>query len=86
MEKKVQIAGPDGKQQPATSVDVEESTERWSELRLSDGTTLRTKIVVVGAFRVDDSYDADRNPVYIIKSHNVVAVVDAPENLKRKVH
>lgn len=82
----MQVSGPDGKQHSAVSVDVDESTERWSELRLSDGSVLRTKIVVVGAFRLDNSYDADRNPVYVIKSHNVVAVLDVPEELKQKVH
>lgn len=83
--KKIQFKGTDGKQHRATVVDVDESTERWTVLKLSDGTTLRAKIVVLSVSRIDDQFDSDRNPVYAIKSHNVLTVDEAPEELKAKV-
>ena len=69
----------------ATEVDIDESTERWSEIRLKDGTVLRAKVVVVSVARLDDQHDPDRNPVYNIKSQTIVSVVDSPDELKAKV-
>ncbi len=86
MTRKTEILGVDGKMHPVTSVDIDESIERWNEIRLSDGTVLRMKIVVVEVFRFDDQHDADRNPVYSVKSSNVLVVGEAaPQELKAKV-
>lgn len=85
MAKKVQVPGEGSELHPATEVDVLESTERWSDIRLSDGTMLRAKVVVVSAARLDDQHGPDRNPIYHIKSQTIVSVVDAPEELKAKV-
>lgn len=46
---KIKISLPDGSSVDATEVGVEETTERWSEVRLSDGTKLRVKMTVVSA-------------------------------------
>ena len=73
------------KRPEATVVDIDESTERWTELKLSDGSILRTKIVVVSAARIDNQHDSDRNPIYVINSHTIVTVVDSPENLQARV-
>ena len=85
MTRKTKVPGADGKLHPATNVDVDQSTERWSEIRLTDGTVLRAKIVVVGAARIDGQHDLDLNPVYHVKSHNIISVVEAPDELKAKV-
>ena len=85
MTRKTQVLGADGKFHPATKVDVEESTERWSEMRLTDGTVLRAKIVVVGVARLDDQHDSDLNPIYHVRSQNIISVVEAPDELKAKV-
>ena len=59
-----------------------ESTERWTEVKLSDGTTLRTKPVILGVVRVEGHYDADGNPLYALKA-NAVMTADVPEHLKK---
>ena len=84
MTKTTQTLGPDGKLHPATVVDVNESVDRWTEIRLDDGSVLRTKIVVVEVSRLNDMYDEELNPVYSVKSNTVVVVSSVPENLRAK--
>jgi hypothetical protein len=45
-----------------------EAKEAWSFYRLSDGTTLRIKPVMIGVFRADGQQTADGEPVYSMKS------------------
>ena len=65
-------------------VPVAESTERWSEYKLEDGTTLRVKHVVSSIVRLDKVYDPEKNPVYVTKGTNVAATVLVPEHLRFK--
>lgn len=62
---------------------VTESTERWSEITLEDGTVIRVKPNVVGAIRIDGQYDPEGNPIYAIKGAQMAAVVSAPANLRK---
>lgn len=64
-------------------VSVKESTERWSEVTLEDGTVLRVKPSVIGAVRMDNMYDAEGNPVYALKATQTMAIVNCPEHLKK---
>jgi hypothetical protein len=67
--------------QTVDAVDVPITTqpeERWSEYKLEDGTTLRIKFVVGSIIRVSGQYDAEGNPVYMIKG-NVVSVPIVPD-------
>ena len=84
-ERKTTVRVPGGKDAAGSLVDIIESTERYSEVRLYDGTTLRTKLVVTEVTRLDDQWDADGNPVYAIKSNNIVVVDEAAETHKKKV-
>lgn len=86
MGRKVQIPGPDGTLRDAVDVGIDESSEKWSEFKLDDGTILRAKMSIVSAARVDNDWDQDGNPSYVIKSHNIVTVVESPEKLRRKVN
>jgi hypothetical protein len=83
-EKKVKFQMP-GQAAPVDAVEVAvaESTERWSEVHLEDGTVLRLKPVVVGAIRVDGQYDQDGNPVYSLKVNQIMIVGSAPEHLRK---
>ena len=63
----------------AWDVPIEETTERWTEIKLEDGAVLRLKTVVGAVFRMDDKTDADGNPVYAIKSTNALVTVNGPE-------
>ncbi|HHT9131805.1 MAG TPA: hypothetical protein ACFYED_04895 [Candidatus Tripitaka californicus] len=67
-----------------TSIERTSSSENWSEYLLEDGSVVKMKLVVTEIVRVDGRYDSDDNPMYIVKSSNVIAV-SSPDNLKRKV-
>ena len=67
----------------AHEVNVAESTERWTEVKLEDGSVLRIKPSVVAAIRIEGSWDADGNPVYALKATNTMVVCDAPQHLKK---
>ena len=84
-ERKKSVPGSDGNLLEGTVVDVEESTERFSEVRLGDGTILKTKLTVVEVVRLDDEWDNDGNPAYVVKSANVVTVSESPPELRKKV-
>jgi len=79
-----QITGPDGNQYQTSDVEVLESTERWSEYKLSDGSTVRVKQVLTQISRVEGEHDATGNPVYMIAAQPVVSVSATDESLKRK--
>ena len=64
-------------------VGVAESTERWTEIKLEDGSVIRLKSVIVGALRVDGQYDAEGNPVYSLKVNPVMSVVSSPDHLRK---
>lgn len=75
-----------GKLVDGVEVPVEESTERWSELKLEDGTIIRVKQSVAAVIRVDGQWDMEGNPMYIIKSAPAVAIVQVDEKYRRKVN
>jgi len=68
-----------------TDVPIEESTERWSEFKLEDGTIIRIKQTIASAIRVDGQYDQEGNPVYVLKSAPAVAIVHVEEKVRRPV-
>lgn len=72
-----------GREVEALSVRFRSVREEWNEYDLEDGTTIKMKAVVSDIVRVDGHYDQEGNPVYLVKSSNVV-VVNSPDNLKRK--
>jgi hypothetical protein len=64
-------------------VSVAESTERWSEVTLEDGSVIRLKPVVIGAIRLEGQWDPEGNPMYSLKVNQVMAVSSAPEHLRK---
>lgn len=66
-------------------VAVSESTERWTEVHLEDGSVLRFKPVVVGALRLENRWDPEGNPLYSLKVNQVMVLVSAPEHLHKPV-
>lgn len=72
-----------GRQVEATSVKFKSIREEWNEYDLEDGSTVRMKTVVSDVVCIPNEYDNENNPVYIIKSSNIV-VVDSPDHLKKK--
>ena len=74
--------GPAGAVSTAQDVDVLEAKEVWSEYRLSDGTVLRIKPVMITISRVEGEHTIEGDPVYNMKSTLVTDVRD-PQELKK---
>ena len=75
---------PDGRTVNGVEVAVKESTERWSEFELEDGTKLRVKITLVGAHRATEDYDPMGLPWYAMNAVPVFSPMEVPEHLKQK--
>ncbi len=71
-----------GKEIDAVEIDFKAVKEDWNEYDLADGTKIRLKSVAVNMIRALNEYDNDGNPIYIVKSSNVLSL-SAPENLKK---
>jgi len=85
LDKKVKINFPKATYPPVdgTVIPIKESTERWSDILLEDGTTLRVKPNVLTVVRIDNKFDAEGNPVYGVKSNQVMMVADVPLQLRQ---
>lgn len=73
-----------GRDTDVTEVNIVEKDERMAEYKLEDGSTIRFIAYPTAVLRVEGQYNADGMPLYIVMNAPVTAVVDAPENLKRK--
>lgn len=80
--RKRRIAAPDGSKVDATELSFQNVREHWNEYLLDDGTIIKLKVVATEIFKIDERYDNEGNPVYVLKSRNVL-VVNTPEELKR---
>ncbi len=54
---------------------------RWNTYKLGDGSTIKVKLVVKAAKRLN-AYSDDGMPVYTVETEPVVEVVDVPEALR----
>ncbi len=79
MRRRKQVRDEKGNLVDGVVVDVRESIERFSDVYLDDGTILKTKMSVTEAVRIDEQRDADGNPIYLVKSQNLVSVYDCPK-------
>jgi len=66
----------------ALDMDFKSVKEDWNEYQINDGTIIRMKVVVTNIAKLTDKYDNDGNPIYVVKSSNVLAV-SAPEKLRK---
>ena len=84
-EKRVKIPFPTLTSPPmdGSEVGVAESTERWSEVTLEDGTVIRIKPSVMSAIRIDGQYDPEGNPAYAVKANHIVTIISTPSHLRR---
>jgi hypothetical protein len=67
----------------SVDLDFQEVEENWNTYTLSDGTTLKVKLVLRGVKRLKN-YEPDGSPIYVINTINVVRAVDIPPELKAK--
>jgi hypothetical protein len=82
--RKVSVILPTGEQGEGTEVEVDHSSERWSEFTLSDGTILRAKMTLLTSVRVDGHFDPLGNPFYSTSFAPVMTIVSVPEQLRKK--
>lgn len=69
--------------QEGTEVDFSEEEEHWNIYRLGDGTILKVRLVLQGVKRLK-KYNPDGNPIYLIRSQNIVRTINVPEKLKEQ--
>lgn len=67
---------------PVTEVGFRSSGENWNEYLTDDGTVIRVKLVATEILRLDDQFDAQGNPIYVVGSQNVI-VISAPEERRQ---
>jgi hypothetical protein len=73
---------PTGQLVDAVELSFQNVREHWNEYLLDDGTILKLKPVATEVFKVENQFDQEGNPVYVLRSKNII-VVSAPENLRR---
>ncbi|UCD44590.1 MAG: hypothetical protein JSV27_10805 [Candidatus Bathyarchaeota archaeon] len=67
----------------SVDLDFKEVEENWNTYTLSDGTTIKVKLVLRGVKRLK-RFEPDGRPLYVINSINVVRAVNVPPELKAK--
>ena len=80
--KKLKVRLPDGREIEAMDVDFETVKEDWNEYKLEDGTILKFKTIVSSIVRTEEYDPMTGDPVYHVRSTNVLRV-KVPEELKR---
>ena len=80
--RKIQL-GPGGPEKDAQLVDIQQSSEHWNQYLMGDGTVLKIKLVATEVWRIEGEWDPEGNPIYVVKSSNVLSV-NPPEELRRK--
>jgi hypothetical protein len=82
-DRKVRVTLPNIGTVEGSEVQVVESTERWTDVKLDDGTSVRIKPVVMSVIRVDGRYDPQGNPMYAVQAGQAMSV-SAPEHLRKQ--
>lgn len=79
--RKIQV-GPGGPEKDAQLIEIQQSNEHWNKYLLSDGSVIKIKPVATEVWRIDGEWDHEGNPMYVIKTSNVVTV-SPPDELRR---
>ncbi|NQE46158.1 hypothetical protein C5S31_09075 [ANME-1 cluster archaeon GoMg2] len=80
--KKLKVRVPKGGEIEAEDVDFDTIKEDWNEYKLEDGTTLKFKTIISSVIRTEEYDPMTGDPVYHIRSTNVLRV-KVPKELKR---
>lgn len=75
---------PDGTTIELVSVPIKESSERWSDVTLDDGTKVKLKLNIISVQRALNKYDNNGVPMYRIKTAPFIFVDFVPDELKSK--
>jgi hypothetical protein len=79
---KLKVRLPNGRELEAIDVDFETVKEDWNEYTLEDGTVLKFKTVVSSIIRTEDYDPMTGDPVYHVRSTNLLRV-KVPQEMKR---
>jgi hypothetical protein len=79
---KVKVRLPNGSEVEAVNVDFKTLHEEWNEYQLEDGTVLKFKTVVSNIIRTESYDPMTGDPVYHVRSTNILRV-NVPEEMKR---
>lgn len=74
--------GRAGELKEAELIEIRQGNEHWNDYLLDDGSVVKMKTVVSQVWRLVGEYDGEGNPVYIVRSSNVLTVT-APDNLRQ---
>jgi len=83
-ERKITMPLPDGKMVEAIDIQVLESTERWSDFTLVDGTKFRAKVTVTEVQRALNEYDPLGQPWYRIQVAPLMTITEISDALMKK--
>ena len=67
----------------AEDLDFTEESEQWNSYKLSDGTTLRIRLILREVKRLK-KWKPDGTPIYVINSMNVVRAINIRKDLRQK--
>lgn len=80
-ERKVKVNMPGLGIVDGTEVPITESTERWTDIKLEDGTVLRLKPIIMAVTRLDGRFDPQGNPMYAVQASQAM-VATSPDHLR----
>ena len=63
-----------GREVDAIEMPFQTGAEFWNEYLLQDGSVVRLKSVVTDILKLEGQVDAEGNPVYMLKSTNIVSI------------
>lgn len=78
----MKIRAPDGRVVNAEDIDFKVVKEEWNEYKLDDGTKLKVKLVLTSVIRTEDCDPMTGDPVYVIKTGNMLKAI-VPDKLKK---
>lgn len=67
----------------AEVVDIVDLRDPPIRLVLADGSTLRLRVDVIEVARFNGEWDPEGNPLYNVKSANIMAVLESAEHLRK---
>lgn len=79
---KIKMQMPDGTTQEVEELEFELKHEPWTVLELSDGTTMKLRLLINKVYRAESHDPMSGDPQYIVGSQNQMHV-QVPKHLKK---
>ena len=72
-----------GREVDVTEVPITQRGDQVAEYALEDGSIIRFAAVPTSVFRLDDQWNADGSPVYLVVHGSIVTTVEWPPRLQK---